>query len=106
MTEEVAYNSAKSRSMGDSSEKQVMVVGIDDSDYSTYALQWALDHLIAPASNSIFKLVLVYAKPSAASAVGFGGPGIYIYTHMHACIHNMYLYSLHCGFLIVVYFCC
>ncbi|KAF9669335.1 hypothetical protein SADUNF_Sadunf14G0097000 [Salix dunnii] len=59
------------------SEKQVMVVGIDDSEHSTYALEWTLDHFFTPSlgSNSLFKLVVVYAKPSASSAVGLAGPG-------------------------------
>ncbi|KAJ6321092.1 hypothetical protein OIU78_016321 [Salix suchowensis] len=52
-------------------EKQVMVVGIDDSEHSTYALEWTLDHFFTPSmgSNSLFKLVVVYAKPSASSTV-------------------------------------
>ncbi|XP_054803283.1 universal stress protein PHOS34-like isoform X1 [Prosopis cineraria] len=57
------------------SEKQVMVVGIDEYDHSTYALQWTLDHLFANGPNPSFKLVLVHAKPTAASAVGIAGPG-------------------------------
>ncbi|XP_058738866.1 universal stress protein PHOS34 [Vicia villosa] len=61
--------------MAQTQEKQVMVVGIDDSDYSTYALEWTLDHLVAPIPNPIFKLVLVYAKPSVSASVGFVGPG-------------------------------
>ncbi|KAI5425010.1 universal stress protein A-like protein [Lathyrus oleraceus] len=56
-------------------EKQVMVVAIDDSDYSTYALEWTLDHLVTPLTNPIFKLVLVHAKPSVSASVGFVGPG-------------------------------
>ena len=58
-----------------SETKQVMVIGIDDSDFSTYALQWTLDHLLSPANVPKFKIFLVYAKPSVASAVGFVGPG-------------------------------
>ncbi|CAI8615104.1 unnamed protein product [Vicia faba] len=61
--------------MAETQEKQVMVVGIDDSDYSTYALEWTLDHLFTTVSNPIFKLVLVYAKPSVSASVGFVGPG-------------------------------
>ncbi|KAJ7977562.1 Universal stress protein A [Quillaja saponaria] len=57
-------------------EKQVMVVGVDDSDHSSYALEWTLDHFFIPyASNPNFKLVLVHAKPSATSTVGLAGPG-------------------------------
>jgi hypothetical protein len=63
--------------MAQVSEKQVMVVGIDDSNYSSYALEWTLDHLVTTLPNPIFKLVLVYAKPSVCSTVGFVGPGIY-----------------------------
>ncbi|KAJ9171828.1 hypothetical protein P3X46_015140 [Hevea brasiliensis] len=57
-------------------EKQVMVVGVDDSEHSLYALGWTLDHFFVPfASNSPFNLVVVHAKPTAASAVGLAGPG-------------------------------
>ncbi|KAL4370458.1 hypothetical protein AHAS_Ahas06G0067800 [Arachis hypogaea] len=59
-------------------EKQVMVVGVDDSEYSTYALEWTLDHLITPSPTPIFKLVVVFAKPSVTSAVGIIGPGMYV----------------------------
>jgi len=58
------------------SEKQVIVAGIDDSDFSMYALGWILDHFLAPALNLNFKLVLVYARPSVCSTVGFVGPGM------------------------------
>ncbi|KAI9082637.1 hypothetical protein K1719_035506 [Acacia pycnantha] len=57
------------------SEKQVMVVGIDDYDHSTYALQWTLDHFFASGPNFLFKLILVHAKPSPTSVVGLAGPG-------------------------------
>ncbi|XP_028771211.1 universal stress protein PHOS34 [Neltuma alba] len=57
------------------SEKQVMVVGIDDYDHSIYALQWTLDHFFASGPNPLFRLVLVHAKPSATSVVGLAGPG-------------------------------
>ncbi|KAF7818208.1 universal stress protein PHOS34-like [Senna tora] len=59
----------------ETSEKQVMVVGIDECEHSTYALQWTLDHFFTPLPNPLFKLVLVHAKPYAASAVGLAGPG-------------------------------
>ncbi|KAH7864247.1 hypothetical protein Vadar_027437 [Vaccinium darrowii] len=58
------------------SEKPVMVVGVDDSEQSIYALEWALDHFFAPhAPNFHFDLVIVHAKPSPISVVGMGGPG-------------------------------
>ena len=57
-------------------EKPVMVVGIDDSEHSFYALAWALEHFFAPhAPNFPFKLFVVHSKPSAASAIGLAGPG-------------------------------
>ncbi|KAF5744141.1 hypothetical protein HS088_TW08G00737 [Tripterygium wilfordii] len=63
--------------MATTTEKQVMVVGIDDSEHSTYALVWTLDHFFTTlGSNSPFKLVIVHAKPSPASAVGLAGPGL------------------------------
>ncbi|KAI3409423.1 Usp domain-containing protein [Psidium guajava] len=58
------------------SEKQVMVVGVDESDYGVHALEWTIDHFFAPSMPvSPFKLVVVHAKPSASSAVGLVGPG-------------------------------
>jgi len=58
--------------MAGSSEKQVVVIGIDDSEQSTYALKWTLDHFFP---SPIFKLVLVHSRPTATSAVGLAGPG-------------------------------
>ncbi|XVF72616.1 hypothetical protein PTKIN_Ptkin12aG0135000 [Pterospermum kingtungense] len=58
------------------SEKQVVVVGIDDSEHSMYALEWTLDHFFVPfASNPPFKLFILHSKPSATSALGLAGPG-------------------------------
>ncbi|KAJ8422348.1 hypothetical protein Cgig2_015343 [Carnegiea gigantea] len=57
-------------------EKEVMVVGIDDSQQSFYALEWVLDHFFAPgAPNYPFNLVLVHAKPAPSFAIGMAGPG-------------------------------
>ncbi|KAL2236551.1 UNVERIFIED_CONTAM: hypothetical protein Sindi_0846800 [Sesamum indicum] len=57
-------------------EKSVMVVGLDDSDHSFYALEWTLQHFFSPSpENSPFKLVVVHAKPSALTAIGLAGPG-------------------------------
>ncbi|KZV21550.1 hypothetical protein F511_11043 [Dorcoceras hygrometricum] len=57
-------------------EKSVMVVGIDESEHSFYALHWTLQHFFSPSPEySPFKLVIVHSKPSAAMAVGIIGPG-------------------------------
>ncbi|KAK1294053.1 hypothetical protein QJS10_CPA16g01524 [Acorus calamus] len=62
---------------GGSTEKAVMVVGIDDSDHSTHALEWALDHFFLPfpSDNPPFNLVVVHAKPTPTSVIGLAGPG-------------------------------
>ncbi|KAM4119099.1 hypothetical protein ACJW30_03G034000 [Castanea mollissima] len=53
-----------------------MVVGIDDNEHNTYALEWTLDHFFAPyASNHPFKLVLVHSKATPSAAIGLAGPG-------------------------------
>ncbi|KAL2945389.1 Universal stress protein A-like protein [Bienertia sinuspersici] len=57
-------------------EKPVMLIGIDDSEQSFYALTWAIDHFFTPfAPNFPFKLTLVHSKPTPTSAIGFAGPG-------------------------------
>ncbi|CAL5093154.1 unnamed protein product [Urochloa decumbens] len=55
--------------------KMTMVAGVDESEHSFYALQWALTHFFAPGQAQQYRLVVVTAKPSAASAVGLAGPG-------------------------------
>ncbi|XP_028788663.1 universal stress protein PHOS32-like [Neltuma alba] len=61
--------------MATSSEKQVMMVAVDESEHSAYALEWTLDHFFTPTPNPLFKLILVHARPSAISTIGFAGPG-------------------------------
>ncbi|XP_028788651.1 universal stress protein PHOS34-like [Neltuma alba] len=61
--------------MATSSEKQVMMVAIDESEHSAYALKWALDHFFTSTPNPLFKLILVHARPSAISTLGLAGPG-------------------------------
>ncbi|KAH7517075.1 universal stress protein PHOS34 [Ziziphus jujuba] len=62
--------------MAEGIEKQVMIVGVDESEQSRYALEWTLDHFFAPFSTiKPFKLVIVHAKPTPTSAVGLAGPG-------------------------------
>ncbi|GJN34826.1 hypothetical protein PR202_gb23524 [Eleusine coracana subsp. coracana] len=55
--------------------KMTMVVGVDESEHSYYALQWALQHFFPPGQPHQYRLVVVTAKPTAASAVGLAGPG-------------------------------
>lgn len=56
--------------------KQVMVVGVDDSDFSAYALEWTLDHFFPNSSSDPpYELVLVHAKKTPTAAIGIGGPG-------------------------------
>ncbi|XP_048441839.1 universal stress protein PHOS34-like isoform X2 [Pyrus x bretschneideri] len=57
--------------------KQVMVIGADDSEESHYALEWTLDHFFKPfgGDTAPFKLIIVHAKPSVSSVVGFVGTG-------------------------------
>jgi hypothetical protein len=52
--------------------KTVVVVGVDDSDHSYSALEWAVRH-VATAAGA--ELVVVHGKPSASSVVSFGSPG-------------------------------
>ncbi|KAK9139352.1 hypothetical protein Scep_009033 [Stephania cephalantha] len=65
--------------MASEEEKPVMVVGIDHSEHSFYALEWTIDYFFSAFPPNIhpgpFRLVLVHAKPSATSVVGLAGPG-------------------------------
>ncbi|KAK8557426.1 hypothetical protein V6N13_013697 [Hibiscus sabdariffa] len=57
-------------------EKQVMVIAMDDSPHSMYALEWTLDHLFAPfGSVQPFHLVVVHARPVPISVLQLAGPG-------------------------------
>ncbi|KAM0962709.1 hypothetical protein ACFX2I_021808 [Malus domestica] len=56
-------------------KKPLMLVAVDDSDHSFYALEWTLDHLFAQGTNHPFKLVIVHARASPSSALGVAGFG-------------------------------
>ena len=78
--------------MATTAEKPLMVVAVDDSEQSTYALEWTLDHFFTPfASNPPFKLLLVHAKPTPTSVVGLAGPGNLTWVHTHFLINYMYM---------------
>ncbi|KAJ9545448.1 hypothetical protein OSB04_025155 [Centaurea solstitialis] len=56
-------------------EKQVIVVGFDDSAHSRYALDWTLEHFFTnQATKSLFKLIIVNAKVAPVSVLGLAGP--------------------------------
>ncbi|XP_004495963.1 universal stress protein PHOS34-like isoform X2 [Cicer arietinum] len=66
---------ASSKNSDESEKPQpVMLVAIDESEHSAYALKWTLDHFFNN-NSSAFRLVLVHARPSATSSVGLAGPG-------------------------------
>lgn len=53
-----------------------MVVGLDDSEHSSYALEWTLDRFFVPfGSEQPFKLFIVHARPPTSSVLGLAGPG-------------------------------
>ncbi|GAV74916.1 Usp domain-containing protein [Cephalotus follicularis] len=61
--------------MGDAG-KPIMLMGLDDSNHSYHALEWTIDHFFTPhGTNYPFKLIIIHARPTAASAVGLAGPG-------------------------------
>lgn len=64
-------------------EEQVMVVAMDASEHSTYALEWTLDHFFVPfPTNPPFKLVIVHAIPTPPAIV-HAGPGTNKLLHIH-----------------------
>ncbi|XP_022749037.1 uncharacterized protein LOC111298576 [Durio zibethinus] len=55
--------------------KPIMLVAMDDSSHSLYALEWTLDHFFTPfGSNHPFELLVIHARPHAISVLGLGGP--------------------------------
>nr|XP_043636096.1 universal stress protein PHOS34-like [Erigeron canadensis] len=72
--------------------KPVMVVGIDESEQSFFALEWTLDHFIVPsaAPNPPFKLIIVNSKPTSGASMGFSIPGVLdILTHVDQDLKNI-----------------
>ncbi|PWA38460.1 adenine nucleotide alpha hydrolases-like superfamily protein [Artemisia annua] len=66
-----------------STAKPAIVVGIDDSEASFYALEWTLDHFFVPsAPNPPFDLYIVHSKPVPAFSTGFGIPGVDMLSHV------------------------
>ncbi|KAI3679030.1 hypothetical protein L6452_38337 [Arctium lappa] len=70
--------------------KPVMVVGVDDSEQSFFALEWTLDHFLAPsAPNPPFNLIIVHSKPTPTSSMGFPIPGVDIISHVDTDLRNI-----------------
>ncbi|XP_003575585.1 universal stress protein PHOS34 [Brachypodium distachyon] len=61
------------------SGKPAMVLGIDESEHSYYALDWTIHHFFPPGTHpqpqQQYRLVVVSAKPPAASVIGIAGIG-------------------------------
>ncbi|KAL5713062.1 hypothetical protein ACHQM5_015175 [Ranunculus cassubicifolius] len=57
--------------------KPVMIIGIDDSDHSFYALEWTLDHFFSASALTPlnYKLMIVHARPLPSAAIGLAGAG-------------------------------
>ncbi|GKV31489.1 hypothetical protein SLEP1_g40175 [Rubroshorea leprosula] len=57
-------------------ERPKILVALDESDHSFYALEWTLDHLIIPfGSSPPFQILLIHGQPTPSSALGLAGPG-------------------------------
>ncbi|OVA02651.1 Universal stress protein A [Macleaya cordata] len=58
-------------------EKPIMIVGIDESEHSFYALQWTMDRFFTPfpEEQQPYKLIIVHSKPAPSSVIGLAGPG-------------------------------
>uniref|UniRef100_A0A7N1A2F9 UspA domain-containing protein n=1 Tax=Kalanchoe fedtschenkoi TaxID=63787 RepID=A0A7N1A2F9_KALFE len=68
-------------------EKPIMVLGIDESEHSYYALEWTLDHFFVPfpPNHNPFKLLILHSKPTAAFTAGLAGiGGVDILAHVEA----------------------
>ncbi|XP_022973665.1 universal stress protein PHOS34-like [Cucurbita maxima] len=53
---------------------KVLVIGVDETEHSFYALRWMLQHFFGP--NDIpHNLVIVHAKPPPSSVLAISGPG-------------------------------
>ncbi|MTV28611.1 universal stress protein, partial [Nitriliruptoraceae bacterium ZYF776] len=60
-----------------------IIVGVDDSEQSFYALEWILDHFLVPsAPNPAFELFIVHSKPTPTSTMSFAAPSLDILSHV------------------------
>ncbi|KAE8717669.1 Translationally-controlled tumor protein [Hibiscus syriacus] len=57
------------------SEKPAMLIAVDDSAHSMYALEWTLDHFFVPfGSLQPFRLIAIHARPIPISILQLAGP--------------------------------
>ncbi|KAL4558849.1 hypothetical protein LXL04_037053 [Taraxacum kok-saghyz] len=70
--------------------KPVMIVGVDDSEQSFFALEWTLDQFFVPsAPNPLFELIIVNSKPTPPSSIGFAVPGVEVLSHVAVDLKNI-----------------
>ncbi|XP_037483605.1 universal stress protein YxiE-like isoform X2 [Triticum dicoccoides] len=78
MAETEAASAAAAAEAGPAEEgrsKTVVLVGVDDSDHSYRALEWAVLYVAETAgAGAPVELVVVHAKPAVSSVVTLGGP--------------------------------
>ncbi|KAK8709843.1 hypothetical protein V6N13_060844 [Hibiscus sabdariffa] len=68
--------------------KQLMLIAVDDSPHSMYALEWTLDHFFAPfGANQPFRLVAIHARPVPVSFIQLAGPGNYAEITLLSYVH-------------------
>ncbi|KAJ8528917.1 hypothetical protein K7X08_030657 [Anisodus acutangulus] len=58
------------------SERKMIMVGMDESEESFYALKWALDHLLNNPSSSTI-IILINVQPTFSPMVYPAGPVVY-----------------------------
>lgn len=75
--------------------KQIMVIAVDDSAPSMYALEWTLDHFFTPfGSLQPFQLIAVHARPVPISVIQLAGPGISHHAVTQVGFKKIYLNSV------------
>ncbi|KAL3829378.1 hypothetical protein ACJIZ3_018180 [Penstemon smallii] len=56
-------------------DKQVMLIALDDSEHSFYALDWTLDHFFSSAFTTNFNVIVIHARVPSTSVIQIAGPG-------------------------------
>ena len=78
------------------SKRSTILIAMDGSDHSFYALEWALNTLISHEDGNEEnkkkekkKLVLVHARLHPTASAGLGGAGIYVSLIMLSYVKNL-----------------